>query len=92
LSSKKYKQWRKSVYERDKYTCRICGQVGHKLNAHHIQNYAEFHENRYDIENGITLCVDCHKAFHDKYGKKSNKEKLKQFVNNYQNEVKLKCV
>ncbi len=59
-----YKEWRKAVYERDGYTCQLCGSRGVKLNAHHKMQYAHFPELRYAIDNGITLCVPCHKAIH----------------------------
>lgn len=62
--SAEYKLWRKSVFERDDYTCQICGRRGVKLNAHHKKSYAYFPELRYAIDNGITLCVDCHKMVH----------------------------
>lgn len=56
-----YKQWRKSVFERDGYTCQVCKKVGGELNAHHIKSYAQYPELRYETNNGITLCVDCHR-------------------------------
>jgi hypothetical protein len=59
-----YKAWRKSVFERDNYTCQMCGARGVKLNAHHIFPYAHFPEKRYDIKNGITLCIPCHQKWH----------------------------
>lgn len=59
-----YKLWRDAVYARDEYTCQYCGQVGGKLNAHHILPYASYPELRTSIENGVTLCVKCHKAVH----------------------------
>ena len=62
--SSEYKKWRNSVFERDDYTCQNCGCRGIKLNAHHIKEYAFFPELRFDVENGVTLCVTCHKAAH----------------------------
>ena len=59
-NSQKYKNWRMSVFERDKYTCVICGKVGCYIEAHHIQSFAEFPKLRFDINNGITVCKDCH--------------------------------
>lgn len=58
------KQWRKAVFERDDYTCRLCGLRGMKLNAHHIKPYAYYHDFRFDVNNGVTLCVSCHKLVH----------------------------
>lgn len=59
-----YAEWRKSVFARDNYTCRLCGQIGGKLNAHHIKPYAKYESLRLDVENGITLCEKCHKGVH----------------------------
>lgn len=54
------RQWRSDVLERDNNTCQICYQHGGDLNAHHIRRWIDYPELRYDIDNGITLCVDCH--------------------------------
>lgn len=64
-----YRNWRKSVFERDNYTCQICGNRGGKLNAHHIERYRNCIERRTDISNGITLCYSCHKKVHHMEGK-----------------------
>lgn len=62
--STEYKQWRDAVFTRDDYTCQFCGRRGGEINAHHIKRFAEYPELRTSLSNGITLCVDCHKAVH----------------------------
>ena len=59
-----YKIWRSSVFERDGFTCQICGKVGGKLNAHHIKHFATHIDLRYCVDNGLTLCEKCHKEVH----------------------------
>lgn len=66
--SKKYKEWRTSVFQRDNYTCVECGdKSGGNLNADHIKPFAYFSELRFELSNGRTLCVDCHRRT-DTYG------------------------
>lgn len=59
----KYNSWAKSVKEKYNYTCMVCGST-EKIIAHHLESYAYNEESRYDIENGVALCRDCHVDFH----------------------------
>ena len=64
--------WSEYVRKRDKFTCQWCGKHEEPANAHHIvaksicQNAG-----RFEVENGMTLCVNCHMnkvpTMHDEY-------------------------
>ncbi len=57
-------EWRMAVYERDGFKCQCCSKVGGILNAHHILAWAKYPDKRYDIDNGVTLCKECHHKVH----------------------------
>lgn len=50
----------KMVFERDDYTCQMCGVRGKDMQVDHIQSWAEYVELRFKMENCRTLCSDCH--------------------------------
>lgn len=73
LGNWRYTKWRKEVYERDKYKCVVCGDShGNNLNAHHLDCYSQHENTRYDVNNGVTLCLPCHIKFHKVYGYGNN--------------------
>lgn len=63
-----YKNWRQKVYERDNWTCQQCGIKGNKINAHHIKSWKYYPKLRYSVDNGVTLCEECHIKIHQHYG------------------------
>ena len=65
-NTKEYQNWRISVFKRDLYTCQDCDQVGGEINAHHIKTFKKYPDSRYDVDNGVTLCVNCHRLRHGK--------------------------
>lgn len=80
-SSHEYREWRKKIYKRDKYICQNCNKKYNKLHAHHhkmtfsqilknnnIQNIDDAIKcpDLWNIDNGITLCVSCHRKEHRK--------------------------
>ena len=66
-NSLEYKLWREAVFKRDNWICVWCRKIGGKLNADHIKPFALFPVLRFAIDNGRTLCIDCHKKT-DSYG------------------------
>ena len=81
-----YREWRRSVFERDGYCCVFCSKKGGKIHADHIKAYslillenniltfeqAMGCQELWDVENGRTLCLACHKKT-DTYG---NRKKI----------------
>lgn len=58
--------WREAVMERDNYTCQGCFKRGVELNADHIIPFSilvdiEDYGMLADLDNGRTLCIDCHR-------------------------------
>ena len=76
-----YRLWREAVFARDNWTCQKYEIKGCVLHAHHIQNFIQFPELRFAIDNGITLSKKAHKEFHKKYGNQNNtKEQIIEFL------------
>jgi 5-methylcytosine-specific restriction endonuclease McrA len=83
-----YRNWRTAVFKRDDFTCQKCGKKGGYLNADHIKRFSVIiSENQiktveqakacrelWDVSNGRTLCVDCHRKTHT-YGRRIDKSK-----------------
>jgi len=79
--SRQHEEWRNKVLERDRWVCICCQGRTSKDNplcAHHLENYKGFPELRFEVENGVTLCKECHKRFHGVYGLRGTR--LTQFI------------
>ena len=54
------KPFRNSILKRDDYTCVMCNTKRAPLEVDHIYPWALFPELRYELNNGRTLCQECH--------------------------------
>jgi len=75
--SAEYKSWRRAVFQKDDFRCFDCGEKGGTLNADHIFPFAIFPRLRLDINNGRTLCIECHKKTSTYAGKLQQLTKFK---------------
>ena len=57
------RKWRNAVLHRDGNQCVKCG-ARHRLEAHHILRWATHPEERFNVDNGVTLCTVCHREEH----------------------------
>jgi len=71
--SYKYRQWHSDVFTRDNFTCQECGSKK-EIQTHHIISFASIIksnviktyeeamecEELWNINNGVTLCKECH--------------------------------
>lgn len=78
----RYTDWRESIFKRDNYTCQGCKTKGVYLNAHHIYHFSNILQDfniedvdsaklcaiLWDIDNGISLCFECHAREHEDVG------------------------
>lgn len=81
----KYTQWRSDIFQRDNWNCQTCNKKGGELEVHHIKSFSKILlENNiktikdalkckelWDLNNGITLCKDCHKLTNNYKNKQS---------------------
>lgn len=73
MHDKKWRECAKRTKERDNYTCDCCKKQGEVV-SHHKNGWNNFKEQRYDDDNIITLCLECHRLFHKTYGYGNNTE------------------
>ena len=78
--TREYRVWRVKVIRRDK-RCVVCGSIKDRQ-AHHLNSGSYFPDERYDVDNGVCLCKECHINFHNNF-KNNYKEKCtkKDFCN-----------
>jgi len=73
-----YRKWRIKVIRRDK-VCQVCGTIKQRQ-AHHLNHATYFPDERFDVNNGICLCDECHKIFHTSF-KRSYRQKSTRYDN-----------
>ena len=88
-----YKLWQQAVFHKDKFQCQDCGKIGGDLHAHHNYSFHKLMkdyniqslgqavrtEELWDINNGITLCIKCHKKRHKR---NQSHEKIENLLDN----------
>lgn len=75
-----YKKWSKAVLKKSGYRCCICNK-NYKLRAHHLDGWKWAIDKRFDVNNGVCCCIDCHNRFHKIYG--SGENTREQFIEYY---------
>jgi len=69
------RKWRVFVFNRDSFKCQCCGKSGGvTLNAHHIIKFSKDKTKIFDRNNGITLCLECHRKIN------GNEEKFQNYL------------
>ena len=61
----KYQIWRDAVISRDNSTCTICNKFSVYPISHHVKHAHEYPELVNDVNNGRTVCYDCHMIIHN---------------------------
>lgn len=75
-NTREYRLWRANVIRRD-VRCVICGTLQNR-NAHHKNHASYFIDERFDVDNGVCLCTDCHIQFHTNF-KRSTRTKCTKY-------------
>jgi len=69
-NSYKLSKWSKEVRERDNYICQKCNvtHLRNELHAHYILSKPKHRDLMFNLDNGITLCHECHIIEHKNNG------------------------
>lgn len=61
-NTRDYRIWRVAVVRRDG-VCQICRSRKDRQ-AHHLDSASYHVESRFNVDNGVTLCGNCHRSLH----------------------------
>jgi len=68
-------------FEKYDYTCDCCLHRGGTIHAHHLNSWKYFPEQRFELDNVVTLCKICHSTFHAIYGNgKASPNTAEQYI------------
>jgi hypothetical protein len=61
-----YQEWRNACIARDNSICQNCfvTVTNRTVAVHHPKSWFDYPDNRYDVDNGVTLCRSCHNKIH----------------------------
>lgn len=85
-----YHQWRSNIFVRDNWICQTCRKIGVYVTAHHKKSFSliikEYNlktredarrcAELWDLDNGVTLCEDCHKLTDNYKGRNKAKQRI----------------
>jgi 5-methylcytosine-specific restriction endonuclease McrA len=80
----RYAEWRIAILRRDQRTCALCGSK-EWIQVHHIERWADNVKRRYDLKNGVSLCIPCHCKHHGPQNKQFPQnitDKLLDYISN----------
>lgn len=92
-----YIAWRTACLTRDKYKCVVCGRGRPaRLQVDHIHSWSRYPALRFEVDNGQTLCIPCHKRT-PTYGRKASfyecsYEKNAEWVRSEKERIKLERI
>ena len=79
-NTSEYHRFRRIAFSKNGKICYCCGNESGKRVIHHLNGWSLSTQERYDINNTVTLCEKCHKAFHSMYGYGNNtKEQFEEY-------------
>jgi 5-methylcytosine-specific restriction endonuclease McrA len=84
--TREYRRWRVLVIRRDK-VCDVCGSR-QRRHAHHLNSGAYHPKERFDVDNGVTLCSKCHSNYHNNFNRSYRVKTTLYNYNNFKSLVK----